>query len=120
VRRLLAGDQVDVDAGRARLVDDVFYDLPAAGDVPLAALDGPDHDLGYLMLLGEADQGPGQIVIFYLVPAGTEVGCQLSQPLDQPVVRSLVDVPGCGVDYVECGLIPGCHACCAPHHHVGT
>jgi hypothetical protein len=32
--------------------------------VPPAVLDRPDHDLGGLMLPGEADDGPGRIVIF--------------------------------------------------------
>jgi hypothetical protein len=77
VGRLAAGDEVDIDADRIRLMDYPPYDRPAVGDVPPAALDGPDHDLGYLVLLREADQGAGRIVIFYFVPAGSEVGGQL-------------------------------------------
>ncbi len=118
-RRLAAGDEVDVDAGRTRLMDNPSYDRPAAGDVPPAALDGPDHDLGYLVLPREADQSPGRIVVFYLVPAGTEVGSQLSQPVDRPAVPGRAGVADDDVDYVEFPLDPGCDACCAPQQHVG-
>ena len=55
----MAGDEVDVDAARARLMDNPPYDRAAAGDVPPAAMDGPDHDLSDLMLPCEADDGPG-------------------------------------------------------------
>src|SRR5271170_4913377 len=72
VGRLAAGDEVDVDAGRARLMDNLSQDRPAFSNVPPAVLNGPDHDLGYLVLAREADQSPGRIVIFYLVPARSE------------------------------------------------
>ena len=49
---------MDVDAGRIGLMDEPSDDRPTVGDVPPAALDGPDHDLGYLVLPREADQGP--------------------------------------------------------------
>ena len=85
-RHLAAGNDVDVDAERTRLMDNPPYDRPTVGDVPPAALDGPDHDLSDLMLPCEADDGPGGIVILYLVPAGAEVGRQLSQPVDRLAV----------------------------------
>jgi len=57
-------------------------------------LDGPDHDLGDLILPREADDGPGRIIIFYLVPAGTEVGRQLPQPVDRAAVANQAGVVG--------------------------
>jgi hypothetical protein len=110
----VAGDEVDVDAARARLMDNPSYDGPAAGDVPPAVLDGPDHDLSDLMLLCEADDAPGGIVIFYLVPAGAEVGCQPSQPVDRPAIRGQAGVADDDVDHLEFPFDPGCDACCAP------
>jgi hypothetical protein len=103
----VAGDEVDVDAERVGLMDYPSDDRPTVGDVPPAALDGPDHDLGYLVLLREADQGPGRIVIFYLVPAGAEVGRQLSQLVDRPAVPGQAGVADDDVDYVEFPLDPG-------------
>jgi hypothetical protein len=58
----------------------------------------------------EADEGPGGIVIFYLVPAGAEVGCQLPQPADRPAVRRRAGVADDDVDYVEFPFDPGCDA----------
>lgn len=84
------------------------YDPAAVGDVPPAVLCGPDHDLSDLVLPREADDGLGRIVILYLVPAGTEVGGQLSQPIDRPCVRcraGLADDAGaCGVQPIASGL----------------
>src|ERR1700735_738918 len=71
-RRLLrAGDDVDVDAGRTRLMDNMPQDRPAVGDVPPAALDRAHDDLRDLMLPCEVDDSPGWVIILYLVPAGT-------------------------------------------------
>ena len=97
----MAGDEVDVDAERIGLMDNPSDDRPAVGDVPPAALDRPDHDLGYLVLTREADYGLGRIVIFYLVPAGAEVGCQLSQPVDRSAVPGQAGVADNDVDHVE-------------------
>ena len=79
------------------------HDRPAVGDVPPAVLDGPDHDLGYLVLPREADQSPGRIVVFYLVPAGAEVGGQLSQPVDRLAIAGRAGVAD---DDVEPPRIP--------------
>ena len=62
----------------------------------------------------EADDGPGGIVIVYLVPAGAEVGCQLPQPAGRPAVRSRADVAEDDVDCVEFPFGPGCDAGRAP------
>src|ERR1700678_2577735 len=70
-RLLRAGDDVDVDAGRTRLMDNMPQDRPAVGDVPPAALDRADDDLRDLMLPCEVDDGAGGVIILYLVPAGT-------------------------------------------------
>ena len=82
----MPGDEVDIDAERAGFVDYPPHDRPAVGDVPPAVLDGSDHDLGYLVLPREVDQSSGRIVVFHLVPAGAEVGDQLSRPVDRPAV----------------------------------
>jgi hypothetical protein len=66
--QLAAGNDEDVDAGGTGLLENPPYDPPADGDVRPAAVDGPDQDLGDLTLLGEADDGPGGIVLLYLVP----------------------------------------------------
>jgi hypothetical protein len=42
-RRLVAGNEEDVDAGRIRLLDDPPYDRPREADVPPAVMDGADH-----------------------------------------------------------------------------
>jgi hypothetical protein len=64
----------------------------------------------------EADEGPGGIVIFYLVPAGAEVGCQRPQPADLPAVRRRAGVGDDDVDYVEFPFV--CSVSCAlcSHH----
>jgi hypothetical protein len=79
--RFAAGDDVDVDVGRACIMDNPSQDRPAAGDVPPAGLDAPGHDLGDLVLPREADDGLGRVVVLYLVPAGAEVDGQLLQPV---------------------------------------
>src|ERR1700735_2961290 len=77
-RRLLAAaNDVDVDAGRTRLMDNMPQDRPAVGDVPPAALDRADDDLGDLMLPREVDDGRGGVIVWYLVPAGAQVGRSL-------------------------------------------
>src|ERR1700691_3407886 len=78
-RRLAAGREQDVDAERTRLVDHPPHDPAAVGDVPPAARYRPEHDLGDLFVPREADDGPGRIVVFQLMPAGTEIGGQLPQ-----------------------------------------
>src|SRR6202042_2704662 len=100
-RRFAAGDEVDVDAVRAGLLDHPPYDRPAARYVPPAVLDGPDHDLGDLMLPGEADDGPGRVVILDLVPAGAEAARQLPQLVDRPAVAKQAGVAGDDVDHVQ-------------------
>src|SRR5580658_5297182 len=83
-RRFPAGDEVDVDTGRARIVDNPSQDRAAAGDVPPTGLDAPGHDLGDLVLPREADDGLGRVIVLYLVPAGAEVRGQLLQPVNRP------------------------------------
>ncbi len=70
------------------------------------------------MLACEADYAPGRIVVLYLVPAGAEVGCQLSQPVDRPAVPSQAGVADDDVDDVEFPLDPGGDARRAPQQHV--
>src|SRR5580693_4970099 len=78
-RRLAQGNDVDVDAERTRLPDNLGHVRAAAGELlPPAALAGPDHDLGDLMFLREGCDGPGGIIALYLVPAGTDIGGQLA------------------------------------------
>src|SRR6185312_10356106 len=79
--QLAAGDDEDVDAGGTGLLENPPYDPPAHGDVRPAAVDRADQDLGDLVLLREADDRPGGVVLLYLVPAGAEIGCQCSQPV---------------------------------------
>lgn len=95
--QLAAGNDEDVDAGCTGLLDNPPYDRPADGDVPPAAVDGADHDLGDLMLPREADDGPGRIVI-YLVPAGAEIGGQFSQPVDRLAIPGQAGVADDDVD----------------------
>lgn len=70
-RLLTAANYVDVDAVRTRLMDNMPQDRPAVGDVPPATLDRADDDLRDLMLPCEVDDGPGGVIVLYLVPAGT-------------------------------------------------
>jgi hypothetical protein len=56
--QLAAGDDEDVDAGGTGLLENPPYDPPAHGDVRPAAVDRADQDLGDLVLLREADDGP--------------------------------------------------------------
>ena len=120
VGRIAVGDEVDVDAESIRLMDNPSHDRPTVGYVPPVALDGADHDLGYLVLPREADQSPGHIVIFYFVPAGSEVDGQFSQTVDRRVVRGQGGVVDDDVDDVEVRLEPECDACCAPQQQVGA
>src|ERR1019366_9098243 len=70
-RGVAAAKDEDASADRPSLRDNPPYVRPASGEVlPPAALAGPDHDLSHLVLPREAGDGPGRIVIFYLVPAG--------------------------------------------------
>src|SRR5271166_6330031 len=97
----MVGNDEDVDAGRTRLMDDSSQDRTAVGDVPPAALDRADHDLGDLMLPCEADDGPGGVIILYLVPAGTQVGRQLPQAVGRLAIPGQAGVAGDDVDHVE-------------------
>jgi len=108
------GDEVDIDAERARLLDNPACDRPAAGDMPPAVLHGPDHDLGDLMLPRKAYDGPGGIVIFQLVPASAEVGREPSQLVDRRAVARQARVADDDVDHVEFRLAPGGDARCPP------
>ncbi len=73
---------MNVDAELTRCPDYPLHVRPAAGELlPSAALAGADHDLCDLMLTREADDGTGGIVIADLVPAGTDVRRELSQPV---------------------------------------
>src|ERR1700722_11777763 len=100
-RVLAGGHDGGVEAGRPRLMDNMPQDRPAVGDVPPAALDRANDDLGDLMLPREVDDGPGGVIILYLVPAGTQVGRQLPQAVGRLAVRGQAAVAGGDVDYVE-------------------
>jgi hypothetical protein len=101
---------VDVDAERTRLLDNPGHVRAAAGELlPPAALAGPDHDLGDLMLLREGGDGPGGILARYLVPAGADVGGQLLQLLDGPAIPRAGGVAAGHVEDVEFSLEPGGH-----------
>ena len=114
-RRLAQGNDVDVDAKRTRLSDNPGHVRAAAGQLlPPTALAGPDDDLGDLMLLREGGDGPGGIVTLYLVPAGTDIGCQFSQLLDQPAIRRAGGVAAGHVEDVEFSPEPGGHPGRAP------
>ena len=61
------------------------------------------------MLLREGGDGPGGIIAVYLVPAGTDIGCQLAQLLDGPVILRAGGVAAGHVEDVEFSLEPGGH-----------
>jgi K+-transporting ATPase B subunit len=82
---------VDVDPERSSLPDNPCDVRAAAGELlPPAALAGPDHDLGDLMLAREPGDGPGRVVVFYLVPARVDVRSQVPQPVDLTTVSPFV------------------------------
>src|ERR1700691_709787 len=100
-RLLTAADDVDVDAGRTRLMDNMPQDRPAIGDVPPAALDRADDDLSDLMLpCGVADPR-GAVVVVCLVPARTELARQLPQPVGRLAIAGQAGVAVDDVDHVE-------------------
>src|ERR1700691_3448710 len=53
------------------------------------------------MLAGEADDGLGRVVVWYLVPVGAQVGGQLPQPVDRPGVCGQGGVADGDVDHVQ-------------------
>ena len=123
---------MDVDIKRTRLIDNPFHPGTAAGQLlPPAALTGTDHNLGDLIPPREAGDGPGGIVVLYLVPAGTQVRGQLPQLLDGLVIPrpgrrggkggkgGKGRVAGGDVDDVEFSLEPGCHPGRPPQQAVG-
>src|SRR5690348_9933042 len=98
-------DDVDVDAERVRLPDNPGHVRAAAGELlPPAAPAGADDDLGDLVLLGEADDGPGRIVVLDLVPAGADIGGELLQFPDGRAVRGPGRVAGGHVHHVQVRL----------------
>ena len=90
----MAANDEDVDAGRTRFVDDSSQDRSAVGDMPPAALHRADHDLGDLLLPGEVDDGPGGVIILYLVPPGAQVSRQLPQAVGRLAIPGQAGVAG--------------------------
>ena len=78
--QLAAGDDEDVDAGGTGLLENPPYDPPAHGDVRPAAVDGADQDLGDLVLLREADDGPGQDVLVVSRAGGRDQAASTRSP----------------------------------------
>src|ERR1700733_8020372 len=103
-RRFLVGNDVDVDAGDTCLMDNPPQDRPTVGEVPPAGLDGPNHDLSDLMLPCEADDGPGRIVILFLMPARAQVARQLSQLVYRPAFAGRAGVIEDDGEHVEFAL----------------
>src|SRR5580700_10934555 len=119
-RRLAQGNDVDIDAKRTRLPDNPGHVRAAAGELlPAAALAGPDHDLGDLMLLREGGDGPGGVIALYFVPAGADIGRQIPQLLDGPVIPRAGGVAAGHMDDVEFSLEPGGHPRRPPYQPVG-
>lgn len=58
--------------------------------------------------------------LLYLVPAGAEIGCQCSQPVDRLAIPGQAGVVDNDVDHLESGLVPECDARRAPQHCVST
>src|SRR5262249_21313558 len=103
-----------------RLPDDPHDVGATAGELlPPAALAGADHDLGDLVLPGESDDALSGIVILYVVPAGADVGRQLPQPLERPLVVRADGVAGADMNDPKPPLAPGRDAGRPPQQCVG-